>query len=65
MIGLRLTGGLDRVVFETRLGCPFEFFYGEQQERLKGNGLMGESASAVWLTERGLLLSNYVLAELV
>jgi coproporphyrinogen III oxidase-like Fe-S oxidoreductase len=65
MIGLWLTGGLDRVVFETRLGRPFEFFYGEQLERLKGDGLMGESASAVWLTERGLLLSNYVLAELV
>ncbi len=53
------------MVFETRLGRPFEFFYGEQLERLKGDGLMGESASAVWLTERGLLLSNYVLAELV
>jgi hypothetical protein len=35
MIGLWLTGG--------------KFFYGEQLERLKGDGLMGENASAAWL----------------
>ena len=32
---------------------------------MERDGLMGESDEAVFLTERGLLLSNYVLAEFI
>ncbi len=63
MMGLRLTAGLDRAAFEARFGHPFEFFYGEQLASMERDGLMGESEEAVFLTERGLLLSNWVLAE--
>lgn len=65
MMGLRLLRGLDRAAFQIRFGHPFEFFYGEQLAALTRDGLMGESDQAVFLTERGLLLSNYVLAEFI
>ena len=65
MMGLRLTGGLDRAAFQARFGHPFEFFYGEQLEVMTGDGLMAASDQAVFLTERGLLLSNYVLSHFI
>jgi oxygen-independent coproporphyrinogen-3 oxidase len=65
MMGMRLTAGLGRRAFEARFGHPFEFFYGEQLGILERDGLMGESEEAVYLTERGLLLSNYVLAHFI
>jgi oxygen-independent coproporphyrinogen-3 oxidase len=65
MMGLRLTGGLDRLAFQKRFGHPFEFFYGSQLAIMERDGLMEESDAAVFLTERGLLLSNWVLAELI
>jgi oxygen-independent coproporphyrinogen-3 oxidase len=65
MMGLRLTGGLERKAFEERFGDPFEFFYGSQLDLMERDGLMGESAESVFLTERGLLLSNYVLAHFI
>jgi oxygen-independent coproporphyrinogen-3 oxidase len=65
MMGLRLTGGLDRSAFQRRFGHPFEFFYGSQLEIMERDGLMEESDAAVFLTERGLLLSNWVLAEFI
>ena len=65
MMGLRLTGGLNRRDFEMRFGHPFEFFYGSQLAIMEREGLMEESDTAVFLTERGLLLSNWVLAELI
>jgi oxygen-independent coproporphyrinogen-3 oxidase len=65
MMGLRLTGGLDRRAFQARFGHSFEFFYGEQLAIMERDGLMGESEAAVYLTERGLLLSNYVLAPFI
>jgi oxygen-independent coproporphyrinogen-3 oxidase len=65
MMGLRLTAGLNRKDFEARFGQPFEFFYGEQLADMVRDGLIGEGGEAVFLTERGLLLSNYVLAEFI
>ena len=65
MMGLRLIRGLDRTAFQIRFGHPFEFFYGKQLAAMVRDGLMGESDQAVFLTERGLLLSNYVLAEFI
>ena len=65
MMGLRLTGGLDRSAFQRRFGHPFEFFYGNQLAIMERDGLMEESDAAVFLTERGLLLSNWVLAEFI
>lgn len=65
MMGLRLTGGLDRSDFQDRFGQPFEFFYGGQLAAMTGDGLMGSSDTAVFLTERGLLLSNYVLSRFI
>ncbi len=65
MMGLRLTAGLDRQAFEARFGRTFEFFYGMQLAEMEREGLMGRSGNAVFLTERGLLLSNYVLAHFI
>jgi oxygen-independent coproporphyrinogen-3 oxidase len=65
MMGLRLTGGLDRLAFQQRFGHPFEFFYGSQLAIMERDGLMDENERVVFLTERGLLLSNWVLAELI
>jgi coproporphyrinogen III oxidase-like Fe-S oxidoreductase len=65
MMGLRLTGGLDRPGFEARFGRPFEFFYGKQLAAMERDGLMGRSGTSIFLTERGLLLSNWVLAHFI
>lgn len=65
IMGLRLTRGLSRRKFAERFGSPFEYFYGEELFSLVCEGLMGMSEEAIYLTERGRLLANYVLAHFV
>lgn len=65
IMGLRLTRGLTRKGFQERFGRPFEDFYGEELSFLVQEGLMGISEDAIYLTGRGRLLANYVLAHFV
>lgn len=65
IMGLRLTRGLSRSAFRRRFGYPFEDVFGEQLAVLEQEGLMGENDEFIYLTERGRLLANYVLAHFV
>jgi oxygen-independent coproporphyrinogen-3 oxidase len=65
IMGLRLTEGLSRPGFARRFGCPFESLYGKELKKMVEDGLMAISDEAVFLTEKGQLLSNYVLSHFV
>ncbi|HBI27685.1 MAG TPA: coproporphyrinogen III oxidase [Peptococcaceae bacterium] len=65
IMGLRLTKGLSRKGFIMRFGRPFEDFYGKELSLLVGEGLLGVSEDAIFLTEGGRLLANYVLSHFV
>ena len=63
--GLRLTKGLSRKCFAMRFGRSFEDFYGKELSLLVDEGLMGVSEDAIFLTDGGRLLANYVLSHFV
>lgn len=65
IMGLRLTKGLSRQCFTMRFGRPFESFYGQELSLLVDEGLMGSSEDAIFLTESGRLLADYVLSHFV
>lgn len=65
IMGLRLTEGLSRKCFTMRFGRPFEDFYGKELSSLVDEGLMGVSEDAIFLTDGGRLLANYVLSHFV
>lgn len=65
-LGLRLTGGVRTAEFERRFGVAMEAVYGEVIERLLKEGLLEASVqtdSHICLTEYGLDVSTYALAE--
>lgn len=62
-LGLRLTDGISETEFARRFGCRIDKIYGkvlEQQQRL---GLLARREGRVFLTPRGIDLSNRVMAE--
>jgi len=65
IMGLRLTRGLSRSAFRDRFGYSFEDLFGDQLNALEQEGLMGKNKGFIYLTERGRLLANYVLAHFV
>lgn len=62
IMGLRLTKGISRLDFTMRFGYSFESLYEKELKKMVEDGLMGISDDAVFLTERGRILSNYVLS---
>ena len=65
-LGLRLTEGVFRKEFENRFGCSLESVYGAQLQILKGEGLLAEGPKGqIFLTEYGLDVSNYALAQFI
>ncbi len=62
-LGLRLMAGISRQQFEKTFQVTLDSVYGEVLRKLKGEQLMEEVAGYVRLTERGIDVSNYVLAE--
>ena len=62
-LGLRLTEGITCRDFEDIFQVPIDNIYGEILERLKGLGLLARSDGRIFLTERGIDVSNVVLAE--
>ncbi|HHY40370.1 MAG TPA: radical SAM family heme chaperone HemW [Syntrophaceticus sp.] len=65
IMGLRLTKGLSRQKFARRFGCSFESLYEKELKKMVEDGLMAISDEAIFLTERGQILSNYVLSHFV
>ena len=62
-LGLRLMAGISRQQFEDTFRVTLESVYGEVLRKLKGEQLIEEVAGYVRLTEHGIDVSNYVLAE--
>ncbi|MGB9791106.1 MAG: radical SAM family heme chaperone HemW [Thermacetogeniaceae bacterium] len=65
IMGLRLARGISRSAFLQRFGCSFEDVFGRELALLKREGLIGEDDDHIFLTERGRLLANYVMAYFV
>lgn len=64
-LGLRLTDGVDPRGFEERFGSRLQDIYGQVIEKNKKDGLLEERGGGrrLALTERGMDLSNYVMAQ--
>lgn len=65
IMGLRLTAGVSRQEMVRRFGLDPGRYYGEVVERLQRQGLVLLDEACLRVTERGRLLSNLILAELV
>jgi oxygen-independent coproporphyrinogen-3 oxidase len=65
-LGLRMAEGVDARRFEELFGEKPETVYGDVIEKNKKDGLLVRdegSGDRIFLTERGLDLSNYVMAQ--
>ncbi len=62
-LGLRRNAGVSRDDFADAFGCDIESVYGSVIEKLVSEELLVYTAGQVYLTEKGMDLSNYALAE--
>lgn len=62
-LGLRLTEGISRIRFEELFGVSIDGIYGDVLRRLKAQKLVKENGGRIWLTPKGVDVSNMVLAE--
>lgn len=62
-LGLREMKGVSRRDFLERTGAPMDAVYGDVISRMAGIGLLEDDGESVRLTERGIEISNLVLAE--
>ena len=62
-LGLRMNRGVMREEFEKAFGCNIEGVYGDVLKKLRGEGLLAVEGGQIYLTEKGMDLSNYALAE--
>ncbi len=62
-LGLRMMQGVSCDKFLRCFGRSMEEIYGRVLEKHRAAGLLEYDGQAVWLTERGIDVSNYVLAD--
>lgn len=62
-LGLRMMCGVEREAFGEKFGQPIEQVYGDVISRLCTQGLLMTEHGRIRLTERGIDISNYVMAE--
>ena len=62
-LGLRMTDGISKQDFFNNFGQDFDFTYGEVVMSLKEKGLIEEKEGRIFLTEKGVDISNQVLSE--
>lgn len=62
-LGLRQNCGVTRQQFEKTFGIPIDGIYKNALEHLKNEGLLDTSEGRIVLTEKGMDLSNYALAQ--
>lgn len=67
VMGLRMTGGVDTRRLGERFDIDVKNYYGRKLENLVGQGLLefDNDGLMLRLTEKGLLLANQVMAELI
>lgn len=61
-LGLRMREGVSKETFLKTFSCPLNVVYGRELEKLKKEGLIAETETHVFLTEKGVDVSNYVLS---
>lgn len=62
-LGLRMRRGVSRAEFQGRFGVELEAAYGSEIARLCSQGLLEQQAGFLRLTDQGISVSNYVMAE--
>lgn len=62
-LGLRMCRGIEKAEFKRRFKCDIETVYGDVMKRLTAQGVLAEAEGRVYLTLRGIDVSNVVLAE--
>ncbi|MBD5533254.1 MAG: radical SAM family heme chaperone HemW [Lachnospiraceae bacterium] len=62
-LGLRLTKGVSEQAFYEQFGCSLNEVYGSVLEKHRKNGLLKQKDGFFFLTEYGLDVSNYVMAD--
>jgi len=62
-LGLRMCRGIEKAEFKRRFKCDIETIYGDVMKRLVSQGVLAEEEGRVFLTPRGIDVSNVVLAE--
>ncbi len=62
-LGLRMCRGIEKAEFKRRFKCEIETVYGDVMKRLTAQGVLAEAEGRVYLTPRGIDVSNVVLAE--
>ena len=62
-LGLRLTQGISVNDFEKKFQTPYVSVYGKISRELEEKKLLRRENGRIFLTERGIDISNYVLSE--
>ena len=62
-LGLRMMCGIDEREFADEFGTPLDTVYGDTVAKLCGQGLLTREQGRIRLTERGIDISNYVMAQ--
>lgn len=62
-LGLRMNCGVTRQQFEKAFGIPIDGIYKNALDHLRDEGLLDTSEGKIVLTEKGMDLSNYALAQ--
>ena len=62
-LGLRMTEGISRDEFEHNFGMPIEAAYVQVLPELQAQGLIEKREGRIYLTDRGMDLANYVMAQ--
>ncbi len=62
-LGLRMTEGITRTDFQNKFGKTIEEVYGKVIQKLEKQGLLICEGDRIFLTKRGVDISNYVFGE--
>lgn len=62
-LGLRMTEGISRDEFERSFGMPIEAAYVQVLPELQSQGLIEKREGRIYLTDRGMDVANYVMAQ--
>ena len=62
-LGLRMTEGVNRRIFKERFGKDMFAVYGKIINNYTSQGFMDYDEEHVWLTDSGIDVSNYILAD--